>query len=57
MKPSNFGKIKGAGEVKAHGPGNGKTGLKVVSKPSGGKFQGGANSYNPPGLKVYKEGS
>ncbi len=54
MKPT--GKIKGAGEVKAGGPGSGKTGLKVMSKPAAGKFEGGKNSFSPPGLKIYKAG-
>lgn len=44
----------GAGQVCTGGPG--KAAMRVTPRPAGGKFQGGANSYKPRGMKIQRSG-
>lgn len=48
------GPVAGAGMVAAGGPG--PAARRVTPQMAGANFTGGANSYNAPGMKTYKEG-
>ena len=48
------GPVAGAGEVRMAG--TNPTAKRVKMRPAGGKFEGGANSYSPKGMKTEYEG-
>lgn len=48
------GPVPGAGMLNTGGPG--KAAMRVKPRMAGANFQGGANSYSPPGMKTTNQG-
>lgn len=48
------GPVAGAGMLTTGGPG--KAAMRVKPRMAGAKFQGGANSYNPPKMPIQRNG-